>query len=681
MRQSRFFLGVFAEMKQEKYIPGIDGLRAVAVLLVLFFHVGFSAFSGGYVGVDVFFVISGFLITRLIVEEYRGTGSFDFGRFYYRRARRLFPAMFATFIVALALAVMLFTPQHLRRFGGEAVYAIFSISNFFFLSESGYFNTSSDFKPLLHTWSLSVEEQFYLAWPALMIFALKLGGRVCAVFLMVLMFLGSLALSFSFSDGESILTLPFGGAVAEWLSDGAATIYFFTPMRVFEFCIGGALVFLSRPNISPWFYEAFLFIGILLISYSVFAFDGATLFPSYNALFPCLGAALIIFSCHASPVSGAIMRSKPMVFVGLISYSVYLVHWPLIVFTKYWLMRDLAVSDKILLCVTSIILGYFLYRVIETPFRHAKTPERKAEFALACVSFAVIALLPASAIWFSDGWKWRIAPMPPQIAQQLADSKQFHVDQYGGAGYPYLGWVNPKSDGKADIILLGDSHAMHYAKGIDELVAKPLNKSIYISSVSCLMLPRMTRITHGHDWDSLCEFHLGQGLKVIKESPKDSIIVMSHYWHSQLENAGVVGEGRLKAGNSEDGYRFISGKVREFLEVVGDRRVVVIGNVPGPGFKDIAGCFARPKFININCDEKTSFSHELLKGRLGNEVLKKELSVIPNVTYLDPADVLCENGQCKSVVGGSVLYSDENHLSKAGSMVVVKGLYEAILGG
>lgn len=666
-------------MNKDKYIPGVDGLRAIAVLLVLIFHAGFSSISGGYVGVDVFFVISGFLITRLIVDEYQATGKFDFGRFYYRRARRLFPAMFTTVAITMIVAILLFTPQHLKRFGGEVVYSVFSLSNFFFLSESGYFNTASDFKPLLHTWSLSVEEQFYLLWPAAMILAMKLGKRTAAAVLIWGMFVVSLALNFSFSDGNSALAAPFGKAITEWLSDGAATIYFFTPMRAFEFCVGGSLVFIKKPDISRWFYEAALTLGLVLIAYSALAFDGTTLFPSYNALIPCIGAAFVIFSCHAAPITGAIMRSKPMVFTGLISYSVYLVHWPLIVFTKYWVMRDLVLLEKAGLCIASIAIGYTLYRFVETPLRHSKSPNKKAQFGLACAALAMLTILPASTIWSSDGWKWRVAPLTPEIAKQLADSKQFHVDQYGGAGYPSRGWVNPQPSGKADIILLGDSHAKHYAKGLDELIAKPLHKSMYISSASCIMLPGMTRRTPGIDWDTLCQESLRKALWVIRKSPQDSTVVISHSWHTQLPVAGVIGEaGLLKGGNTAEGYRFVANKIQELSKAARGRKIVVIGNVPGAGIQDLAGCYSRPSFFPVDCSARTIVNQNALTTNHGNEILKEEISKIPNVFYLDPQDALCQDGKCLSVKDGNVLYSDSLHLSKAGSISVIKTFADKI---
>jgi peptidoglycan/LPS O-acetylase OafA/YrhL len=160
-------------MNISRYRADIDGLRAIAVLCVLFFHTGLPFFGGGFVGVDIFFVISGFLITRLIRDEFVEKGSFDFKNFYVRRGRRLFPGLFFTMLLCTAFSIWLFSPQHLARFGGELIHALLSLSNVFFWRESGYFDPAADYKPLLHTWSLSIEEQFYLIWPLFLVFILK----------------------------------------------------------------------------------------------------------------------------------------------------------------------------------------------------------------------------------------------------------------------------------------------------------------------------------------------------------------------------------------------------------------------------------------------------------------------------------------------------------------------------
>ncbi len=202
------------------YRPEIDGLRAVAVLLVIFFHYQFSIFGGGYVGVDVFFVISGYLITRLIKDQVEG-GNFSITSFYVRRMRRLFPALFFTLIITTLAAFLLFSAEHLERYGQSLIYALISVSNFFFWQEAGYFDLNAIVKPLLHTWSLSVEEQFYLIWPGLLLLLFYPKKSSLALLGLAIVAVGSLYLSESF------------------LSSDPKAAFFLMPLRAFEFCIGG----------------------------------------------------------------------------------------------------------------------------------------------------------------------------------------------------------------------------------------------------------------------------------------------------------------------------------------------------------------------------------------------------------------------------------------------------------
>ena len=353
-------------MDQSRYRPEVDGLRAVAVLGVLFFHAGFQSFSGGFLGVDVFFVISGFLITRLIRDEV-ATGWLGFAHFYLRRARRLFPAMFVTLLATLVGASLLFAPPHFERFGGELLHAALSVSNFYFWHEAGYFDTAAQFKPLLHTWSLSVEEQFYVLWPPLLVFLLR-RGRVRT--LLGLLFLAGLA---SLLLAEALTS----GLFAFWL----------LPFRAFEFCIGALTVWLVRfrPANTAWL-DPVLLGGIALVVGSFVVFTRATSFPSTASLVPCIGAALVIYSGTARRAA-RLLNNRAAVGIGLISYSIYLVHWPMIVFWGYWKLEPASESERYALCALSVGVGWVMYRFVEMPFRRPDGPTRNlspAGFGLAC---------------------------------------------------------------------------------------------------------------------------------------------------------------------------------------------------------------------------------------------------------------------------------------------------------
>ncbi|MGE8338500.1 acyltransferase family protein [Pseudomonas laurylsulfatiphila] len=667
-------------MHRLKYMAGVDGLRAIAVLSVVLFHLGVSGFSGGFVGVDVFFVISGFLITRLIVSEVDKTGGFSFSNFYSRRVRRLFPALFVTLLITTVAAFVLFSPQHFQRFGGELVYSIFSASNFFFWNESGYFNTASEFKPLLHTWSLSVEEQFYLVWPVMLVFLAKRKTRTPLFLCLSLAFALSLFASFVMSDGHSDVLSAWMPKFAALFSDGPGTIFFLAPFRIFEFAIGAASVWLVNGAFkNPWVKELACAIGLALIGYSIFWFSEKTLFPSYNALIPCVGAALVICSSD-SRFLGGVLSSKIPVFVGLVSYSVYLVHWPIIVFYKYYTMGPLNAVDQLVLFIACMVLGYILYRFVETPLRAPRTKKEglsQAAFGLACAMLAMVLVLPAASIWASDGWKWR-TDMPSEIAAQLKDSKQFHVDQYGGSGYQYVGWISGGESGVADMVLIGDSHALQYATGLDSLIGKPLGKNIFISASSCIPLPGMTRVTPDLDWDKLCPGVLETAMAVINKSP-NAVVFLAEAWDGQLRVSGTLNPKAPTPGaNTVDGYKYITGKIDEFRALLGTRELVVVGNVPGAGTVDAISCFSRPSFIKYDCATKLSQKEESISTVPGNMVLKSYASERQGVTYISPYEVFCTGGLCKSFSEGEAFYSDGFHLSKAGSKKFVEH-YKSVL--
>lgn len=338
------------------YQRHIDGLRAVAVLSVIFYHFGHGAFSGGFVGVDVFFVISGYLITNLILLELADTGDFNFRRFYIRRMRRLFPALTVTLAVSLVLAVALLSPARLLAFAQSLSAAIFSVSNITFWLESGYFDIDSHSKPLLHTWSLGVEEQFYLLWPALLWLAARGGSTRRQLWVLAAVGIISFALNLVWVWGS-------------FDDDYASTIFFLTPFRIFELVIGAMALFLAR-----WYprrrvlQEAGMLLGLAMIALAVSGYEDGMVFPHYYALLPCIGALLVIMSRQAT-VTGWLLSNRLAVGIGLISYSMYLVHWPLLVFYQYYKFAPLDRGEYLGLFLLTILLSVLMYFFVEKPLR------------------------------------------------------------------------------------------------------------------------------------------------------------------------------------------------------------------------------------------------------------------------------------------------------------------------
>ena len=395
------------------YRPDIDGLRALAVLSVLFFHVGISAFSGGFVGVDVFFVISGFLITRNIVSDIE-KHKFSFKKFYMRRVRRLFPALFFTLVLTFVVCVFLFPVESLARVAKVTIFSIFSTSNFIFWNEAGYFDTPTNFKPLLHTWSLSVEEQFYLVWPALLVLLLLLFRNLTALVFLLLLGLASLW-------------------SAEYLLDtDDAAVFYLTPFRIIEFVIGAACVWLvAYKTKSNGLLEALFLLGLGMILYAVSSYSTVTRFPGANALLPCIGAALVIFAGTAK-YSGRLLNNRLMVGIGLISYSLYLAHWPLLVFLQWSQVESPTVAQNLVVAVVSVFVAIFMYFYIEKPFRYQHQPTAAydtSKFIRVCVIAIVALTVPVFHAWISEGWKWRYPEIVIEVDAQAKMAKRTRQKQ------------------------------------------------------------------------------------------------------------------------------------------------------------------------------------------------------------------------------------------------------------
>jgi peptidoglycan/LPS O-acetylase OafA/YrhL len=376
---------------QRGHRPEIEGLRAVAVLAVLLFHAGFRL-SGGYIGVDVFFVISGFLITRNILKDYQ-SGVFTFRRFYVRRIRRLFPALAVTLLATLAAGYVLFAPEDMARLGQSGLYAVVSLSNVLFWTQIGYFDPAATLKPLLHTWSLGVEEQFYLLWPAFVVLAARFGGAR-AVMAMIAAVGGV-----SFVSAELLRTA----------SPGA--VFYLMPFRMFELCAGAVLVASDRgPPRGVWARIATLG-GLALVLYAVAGFDATTSGRHLWALLPCVGTVLVI-DAGWNRVSAPLLANRVATFLGTISYSLYLVHWPAVVFYHAFRPGAPTRTVKAMLVLLCIALATILNRAVEQPFRSGGKVDRSHVSArLAAIASAAAAIV-VSAIgwhaWASGGWTFRV---------------------------------------------------------------------------------------------------------------------------------------------------------------------------------------------------------------------------------------------------------------------------------
>ncbi|ABI93463.1 acyltransferase (plasmid) [Roseobacter denitrificans] len=376
-----------------KYRAEIDGLRAVAVIPVILFHAGFSGFSGGFVGVDVFFVISGFLITTILIREL-DEGRFSLINFYERRARRILPALFFMIAACLPFAWALLVPQDMKDFGQSVTAVTFFASNILFWSESGYFSGVSELKPLLHTWSLAVEEQFYILFPLFLMLAWRWGLKIVLAGLVVA-FLLSLALA------------------VVLVTKNPSFAFYMLPTRAWELLAGSfvAIALYRFPDLPRmgWLAQGGSLLGLGLVLFSIFAYDKDTPFPSLYTLVPVLGTVLIILCARQGTVVHALLSTRGLVGIGLISYSIYLWHQPLFAFTRYSHAGHPPMAVMGGLIGLSFALAYVSWRWVERPFRVKGHITRTQVFTFSGAALAGFAAL-GTVTHFQSGIPARFSP-------------------------------------------------------------------------------------------------------------------------------------------------------------------------------------------------------------------------------------------------------------------------------
>ncbi len=626
---------------ETRYRPDIDGLRAVAVLGVLLFHFGIPGFPGGFVGVDVFFVISGFLITRLIVDEASESGTFSFANFYLRRARRLLPAMLTTFLVCFIVAFLLFSPPEFERFAGSLVYALFSLSNFYFWQEAGYFDAAALTKPLLHTWSLAVEEQFYFIWPTLLVLLLTCLRQRYALAAIVALALLSLACA------EYLLSV-----------DPAAAFYLL-PARGVELAIGAMMVWVVRLHLRhELLQEVLLALGLALILAAVLLYDAETPFPGVSSLVPCAGAALAIYAGRAR-ILGLLLRNPVSVWVGRASYSIYLVHWPLLVFYGAYTFREPTMQESIVLLIVSLALGWLQYRFIEQRYRYADRSHSLSPpaFGLASALLVLLLMLPASTVWATGGAAWRIPEdrVVRSNAEWLTLQRTRYCSSLDPAASAALLPCQNFRNSDQDLFIWGDSHAQHLVAGVSH--AFP-DHNVYVAySSGCVTQNGFAGYIREHPTEAdtaSCINHNKEVLELLRGHRPSAVIVTSAKRHTPETVAPAINYVLDEVAAA--GHRVIY--LADFIRP--SRMLAECGMVPGYVLSDRA------------LAERCTGVEEVARSELA---YNDELSTLI-APFVDIADIQCPRKRCRYFAGATPLYRDDHHLSTAGSIRFLRALKE-----
>ncbi len=638
---------------------------------MILFHANLSC-PGGFVGVDLFFVISGYLITKIIqrdLEQHR----FSVMKFYQRRIRRIFPALFLVFLVSACVGLYLFPPLELQGLGKSIIAAAAFCSNIFFYRHSGYFDTSSLLEPLLHTWTLSVEEQFYIFWP-LMLAVLSTRSLSKHKFSSVLVILtGSLLLS------------------AYWVTHLPNAAFYLLPSRAWELALGAILSIAPFPRIlarmpRPVADIASL-LGLAMIVIPIASYDASIPFPGLAAIVPCLGAAFVVAAGEGgSSLGGRILSLRPLVWVGLISYSLYLWHWPVLVFARVIFLGELSLWQRMASVTLIFAVSWLSWRFVESPFRDPQIMSGQPRtYVIGGLVMTALFIVIGFVLFHSGGFPNRSPDVARWVASQEQDAKSSLFNS------PCLAWKEtiPPAEGcllgstntalPYNIVLWGDSHAAHLAPafvGIGVhlgLMSRQITKAGCPPLLGIRFLP-VSRMTID------CPAFNDSAIKALLGNQRVRVIVLAARWIHLADGTGarpISGEYQNK---NESRQIFIAALHRTIETIVeSGREVIIVGQVPSPEFNPIT-CVARARFNHwdespcLSMPAKASAEGEALV----NQALNAAIGTTPSVRVIHPFDVLCSKQTCQLVSNGRPLFWDETHLSDAGARLIGGSIEESI---
>ena len=607
------------------YQPEIDGLRALAVLPVILFHAGISAFSGGFVGVDIFFVISGYLITGIIAADL-DRGTFTIANFYQRRVRRILPALFVVILASLIAGLMLFLPEQLASLAQSALSAIGFASNIWLWAHAGYFMGDARMFPLLHTWSLSLEEQFYILFPPLMIVIARWKLPRLAIVLALLA--GSLALA----------------AVGAYAKPSAT--FYFLPTRAWELMIGAGIALGAvRTVTNATAREGMGWAGIALLVVPVLTYSDRTVFPGLAAIPPCLGAAMLIVAgrdggCRVTDL----LASRPMVGIGLISYSLYLWHWPLFVFARQLTLQVDLTAPVIAICIAaSFVLAIATWRWVERPFRdRQRMTGRRLMLWVAGGALAIVGVAVAA----RDGLPGRMTPETLRLAaaKQSGSTLTEACNARSADAAPCrLGLA----DQAPSFAVWGDSHAGALGEAFDAIGRRNGRAGLLYPFGGCpgLIDPTTEKVLRTDA--AICRTRSRFVLDALIADRAIRDVLLVDYWQAY--------------GADPEAFAASLKQTVVALRQAG-KHVTIIGGIPAPGF-DQPWALAMANQYGLPPPEAASdFAPSPNMRAIGQQ---------SGVRLIDLSTALCPGRPCARMIGNRPMFSDGNHLSREAVVTIV----------
>lgn len=640
-----------------KYRADIDGLRALAVLLVVFFHFGLS-FPGGFVGVDVFFVISGYLIGGHIYQS-KLAGHFSWKQFYVRRIKRILPALIAVVIAVWLVMFFISTPADFRKLGRDAAATLLSVSNVTLWNSIDYFSPSAEHNPLLMTWSLGVEEQFYFLAPLLILALTRFDKK----------------LSFLLMGSVTLLCFAIAAAGTLQIPHSA---WFLTPFRAWEL-FAGAMLGMAHTHFPAAFSTKAdnikSLLGVALVVLCSVYYDADTAFPGAGAL-PVVVGALLLLDGQTALINRRILSWRPLRFIGLISYSLYLWHWPVISLYHYLCEAEPTTGIRVLLIALSFILAIVSYYLIERPFRAAQLPPSRVFMRYGVAMSLLTAVFVAT--WLQKGFPSRWPEAFAQMQAEIEEPEDLCMTSYGNI----LLSANDRCTGgeaQQKVALIGDSHAGALAAAFRDLAKQHHLTPVIFAKSSCAPLLGVYRLAAG--WplhDAQCRAFKQDVESYLAKDKQISTVIITGFWQSGLmaDKAPWLSESTPSL-RPTDALQLGLAETITRLQQMG-KRVIVLGDVPMMSFtpqKRVMRCFSRAfAYANPQRDGMCEFAgHDSIEPDNSSALLSKVSSKL-NAEYASLKDALCDDSSCRFAESAHIYYKDPQHLTRYGAEKVLKSV-------